>query len=395
MSEYQYVGFRAIDGPLTEDELEYAESQSSRAEITKWSFDNEYHYGNFHGDADELLRRGFDVHVQYSSYGIRRVAIRLPDGFPVPKATWSPYVDGERVTWQPDKRGKGGILTVSPFLEVDSLEQIWNVHEHLNALAGIRNELIEGDLRVLYAVWLCGCQDGNHDPADVVEPPIPSGLDDASQSVHALLEFYDQDPLLLKAANEAAPAAVTRPDRNLLVADWVKALPAAEARATVQRFLTEDAASVKTEIFRTVRQQTNTIAWPVAVSSRTLEQLLNRTYELRTDANAAEDLRIAAENKRIAAEQEKQRQKKMKQMVEDPAKWLQHVDQCVKLRGRDNYEAAAQTLADLSEAIGGVEGPAMATEHAMKIKKTNPTLTMLTSALKKKGLLDKTAKPKK
>jgi len=35
MSEYQYVAFRAIDRPLTDKELEFAESQSSRAEITR------------------------------------------------------------------------------------------------------------------------------------------------------------------------------------------------------------------------------------------------------------------------------------------------------------------------------------------------------------------------
>ena len=46
MSEYQYVGFRAIEKPVTEKNLEYMHSQSSRAEITPWSFDNEYHFGD-------------------------------------------------------------------------------------------------------------------------------------------------------------------------------------------------------------------------------------------------------------------------------------------------------------------------------------------------------------
>ena len=45
MSEYQYVGFRAIDGPVSEKTLEFMRRQSTRAEITPWSFDNEYHYG--------------------------------------------------------------------------------------------------------------------------------------------------------------------------------------------------------------------------------------------------------------------------------------------------------------------------------------------------------------
>jgi len=57
MSEYQYVGFRAIDAPLTDEQLEFMESQSTRAELTRWSFDNTHHYGDFRGDALEMLQR--------------------------------------------------------------------------------------------------------------------------------------------------------------------------------------------------------------------------------------------------------------------------------------------------------------------------------------------------
>ena len=42
MSEYQYVGFRAIEKPVSEKNLEYMHSQSSSAEITPWSFDKRF-----------------------------------------------------------------------------------------------------------------------------------------------------------------------------------------------------------------------------------------------------------------------------------------------------------------------------------------------------------------
>jgi hypothetical protein len=38
VSEYQFVAFQAVDRPLTEKELEFARTQSSRAEITRWAF---------------------------------------------------------------------------------------------------------------------------------------------------------------------------------------------------------------------------------------------------------------------------------------------------------------------------------------------------------------------
>src|SRR5438876_9100520 len=40
MSEFQYVGFRAAEKPVSDKDLEYTQQQSSRAEITPWTFDS-------------------------------------------------------------------------------------------------------------------------------------------------------------------------------------------------------------------------------------------------------------------------------------------------------------------------------------------------------------------
>ncbi len=64
MSEYQLVHFLALDRPLNNDQLELMRSQSSRAEVTKWEFSNEYHYGDFRGNTLEMLRNGYDVHLR-------------------------------------------------------------------------------------------------------------------------------------------------------------------------------------------------------------------------------------------------------------------------------------------------------------------------------------------
>ncbi|WP_145283326.1 hypothetical protein [Pirellulimonas nuda] len=78
MSEYQLIEFQAVDRPLTDRELAYAREQSTRAEISRWSFQNEYHFGDFHGDVNGMLRRGYDVHLHYANFGVRTVAFRLP-----------------------------------------------------------------------------------------------------------------------------------------------------------------------------------------------------------------------------------------------------------------------------------------------------------------------------
>ena len=74
----------AIDCAVSEKNLAFMRRQFSRAEITPWSFENEYHYGDFHGNAVEMLRRGYDIHLHYANFGIRTLLVRLPSGFPDP-----------------------------------------------------------------------------------------------------------------------------------------------------------------------------------------------------------------------------------------------------------------------------------------------------------------------
>ena len=113
MSEYQYVVFQAVDGPLNDKQLEFAQRQSTRAEVSRWSLSVEYHYSSFRGDVEGLLRRGYDVYLQYTNYGCREIKLRLPGGMPFAKSVWSKYVDGEQLNFKGDAKGCGGISSVS------------------------------------------------------------------------------------------------------------------------------------------------------------------------------------------------------------------------------------------------------------------------------------------
>jgi len=122
MSEYQYVEFRAIDRPLTSAELRFAKAQSTRAEISRWFFANEYHYGDFRGDVNGMLRRGYDVYLHYANFGVRTAAFRLPAGLPFPKPLWSRYTGIGELRWEKDRKGKAGIVTLSPYREAGEIE---------------------------------------------------------------------------------------------------------------------------------------------------------------------------------------------------------------------------------------------------------------------------------
>src|SRR4051812_6055645 len=96
MSEYQYYEFRTIDRPLTKAEMAELRKMSSHAEITSTRFTNEYHYGDFRGDEDEVLAHYFDAFLYVANWGTHRIAFRLPHGL-VNVAAWKPYCDDEVV----------------------------------------------------------------------------------------------------------------------------------------------------------------------------------------------------------------------------------------------------------------------------------------------------------
>jgi hypothetical protein len=52
---------------------------------------------------------------------------------PGAKSVWSQYVDGERLSWKKDAKGRGGILSLRPFHESGELEQVWETQEYLEA----------------------------------------------------------------------------------------------------------------------------------------------------------------------------------------------------------------------------------------------------------------------
>ena len=54
MSEYQYYELLALDRPLTSKQREELRQLSTRAEITATRFTNEYHWGSFRGDPQQM-----------------------------------------------------------------------------------------------------------------------------------------------------------------------------------------------------------------------------------------------------------------------------------------------------------------------------------------------------
>jgi hypothetical protein len=99
MSEYQYYEFRAIDRPLTEDQMDELRSISSRAEIAPTSFTNEYNYGDFRGSPEKLMHEYFDAFVYVANWGTHRLMFRIPPNLVDVKEA-EPYCSDEILTME-------------------------------------------------------------------------------------------------------------------------------------------------------------------------------------------------------------------------------------------------------------------------------------------------------
>jgi hypothetical protein len=377
MSEHQRIAFRAIDGPVSADNLKYMRRQSSRADITPWAFDNEYHYGDFGGDAEEMLRRGYDLHLHYANFGIRKLLIRLPHGLPDFEAA-KPYLGQDGLELIRDKRGPGAILSIEPFHEPGDLEDLWDFDPLLDRLLPLRAEIQDGDLRPLYLAHLVISCDQNHDPEATQEAPLPAGLDKPSDAQRALMELYALDDALIAAAAQGCPPAATPTDPRMQHAQWLKSLPPATKDAWLAQCMTDAQPSVRREMLAEFRKAHSAPSWPTVRKGRAMAELRAAADRIQHEAD-----------RQASAKAARQRAKRLAKMAADAAPTLRETEKLVKQRGTNAYQQIATLLADLREALAGSEHAGLAEQQARKLREKNPTLRLMISALRGEGFLRK------
>jgi hypothetical protein len=377
LSEYQYVAFRAIDGPVSESNLKFMEKQSSRAEITPWSFENEYHFGDFRGDAGAMLRRGYDFHFHYANFGIRKLMIRLPNGLPDAKAA-APYLKKRGAQFSKDNDGPGGILSIEPFFEAGELEDLWELDGVLDRLLALREEILGGDLRPLYLAHVAIASDSNHDPEEEKSAPVPAGLGKLSDAQQALAELYGLSEALIAAAAQNAPALPEHSNVQNRYAEWIGRQPEATKNDWIARLMADPRSAVRREILAEFQKSKFTTNWPTAPVDRTIAEL----------HAAAEEVQQELDRKR-AEKATRQRAKKLSDMATDPTKTLRKTEELVKQRSTASYRETATLLADLRDALAGSADPDLPEKHARKLTAAHPTLRVLTSELRRKGFLKK------
>jgi hypothetical protein len=241
MSEYQYYEFATVEGELTEGQMADLRGLSSRAEITPTSFVNEYNFGNFRGDPQQLVEKYFDAFVYYANWGSRQFMLRMPADL-LSLATVKPYCVAQSLT----ARSVGKFVIVD-FQASDDLAD-WQSDDWMEALLPVRDDLMQGDLRPLYLAWLSGVLSGAVNE-DEREPPIPAGMKKLPERLHKLADFLYVDRELLKVAASVSDAAqvVAEPSQTELK-NWISKLAVTRKNEFLLRVAEGETSNVQREL---------------------------------------------------------------------------------------------------------------------------------------------------
>lgn len=335
MSEYQYFEFLAVDRPLSDEDQQALRAISSRARITRNSFTNHYHWGDLKAIPSQLLLRYFDLHVYVVNWGSRELLIRLPLSALSDKDL-APFHLGDSDWFTVRKTPQGWLIEIGMH---DEEEHEWGEVDDgsgwMGSLAGLRQELLAGDLRLFYLCWLWRVQAGEIDDESL--EPLP-GIGPLTASQEALAYFVGLDPLLLEAAAACGPAAPALADREAFIAG----LPMAEKEALLLRLLNGEH-HVGAELQRRLQQQ------PAAqpLSHRSVAELriaANASHERQRQAYLAEQAQREAE--RQAAEARARRQRIDRVARQGERAWQEALSE-IASRKPKGYEVAASLLRDL------------------------------------------------
>ena len=231
MSEYQRYEFMTIDRPLTRVQLDAVNALSSHIEASSTHALIEYHYGDFKHDPIDVLHKYFDGFLYWANWGSPQLAFRFPHGIlPVDLIDGYDLDDFVTFTRYPDY----DILDIE-FGEMEAPDE-WIDYE-LGSLIALRDELMEGDLRALYIVWLAGQQmiegydeEEDDDEEDYEEqdyeisvPPVPPAFGTLTAAQQALAELLRVPHELLVATARHSKAVVSSTGDDFTA--WVKLLP--------------------------------------------------------------------------------------------------------------------------------------------------------------------------
>lgn len=340
MSEYQYYEFQAIDRPLSAADREALRALSTRARITTSSFVNAYEWGDFKGDPARLMEAWFDLHLYLSNWGSRRLMIRWP-ARTVDRRLLNAFL-GEVDTAELRLVGENLILDIA-FEEMD-LEDCDDGSGWLAALAPLRADVLSGDLRLFYLIWLSAVGAEVFDPDEL--EPMP-GIGPMTAALDAFAEFFNIDADLVAAAAERPfnPHAAM-PLSSEAVRTTISSIQD-EEKADLLLRLFEGDPTVTADLRARVHRHLRSEAEVQPVEARTVGELQTRASAIRHARERALAEAAAAADRKREAEAKRLRRRRLDALAKRGENVWREIEAEIERGNASGYDKAAALLLDL------------------------------------------------
>lgn len=359
MSEYQYYEFRAVDRPLAEGARKALRQVSTRARITATSFTNSYEWGDFKGDPAKFMEQWFDLHLYLANWGTRRLMVRVPERL-MDRKRLDMLLQG--VEWV-ELKTAGGNLIIDILLDAEDggdwdSGSDWHDETELDgdqdygsrwlaAMAPLRADLLAGDLRLFYLVWLMAVE------ADLFEPdrtePLP-GIGPMTEAIEAFANFFGLDPDIVQAAAErptdAAASSLPGAARRT-----VEAMSGSEKDDLILRLIDGDP-YVASELQGRVRANLSSANGRLAQAPRTIGELRSRAEAIRLARKQEEARAAAARRQKQAEEAERERRARLRAIERRGDSVWKDIEAEIERRHASSYAKAAGLLVDLRSIAG-------------------------------------------
>lgn len=334
MSEYQYYEFQAIDRPLSGPEQQTIQALSSRAQVTPYRASFLYNYGDFRGKPEDLVAQYFDAMLYMANWGTWQLIFRFPKPL-VDPAWFDPY-------------------TMEDVIEVSTTAQHLILNITLNDEEGggwvegegwlprllpLRDELMGGDLRLLYLAWLrVAPRLADHGDEDPCEPPVPPNLGKLSAPLQAFIEWVELDADLVTAAAQASPKPAQKKAKDSLE-DWLPQLSAAEQQGFLLKLVRREP-HVDLQLINRLKELAGVGqgTLPTTPGTRTYSELVAIADDL--DAQRTQKAAAAALKKRIQY---------LEDLAPREAQTWDRVMDLIQVKQAHAYDEAANLLRDLQD----------------------------------------------
>ena len=342
MSEYQYYEFQAIDRPLEAADQKALRNLSSRAGITSRSFTNHYNWGDFRGNPRKMMGRWFDLHLYLANWGTRQLMIRIPKRL-IDRSRIKEFV---QAVDEVESMEYGENLVVDIRFDSEESGYDYSYDEGdgwLDSLAPLRDDLLAGDLRLFYLLWLTAVERGYLREEGI--EPLP-GIAPLSEPLERFAEFFGIDSNLVRAAAESSDNAGG--DRSFAAAapKVIESIPPDEKTALLLRLVNGDP-HVAAEVQSKVRFAQYTAIGQAKVRLRTVKEIRQRALVVREEREAKRAERREAERLRKAKEAEIARRARLDAVRRRGARVWDEVERDIGYRNGVGYDRAATLLADL------------------------------------------------